>query len=75
MRHCLHIEHGHVSGSYCQKDKVGCLGEKILLWCHILPKSPRFSISAKQELLYPDSRIDTFESPLSGAIIQGFLPY
>ena len=58
-------DHDHVSRykSYYQKDK---LGES---------KHPRFNISAKQDLLLPDSRIGAFQPPLFSTIIHGLLLY
>ena len=70
-------EHDHVSRykSYYQKNKLGLIGEKILLRRHAQPIHPRFSNCAKQDLPLSDSRIGVFEPPLSSTIIHGLLLY
>ena len=60
--------------SYYQKDILSWIGQKILLRCHAWPKHPRFNISVKQNLPFPDSRIGAFEPPLFSTIITGILP-
>ena len=42
---------------------------------HALPKHPWFNISAKQDLLLPDSRIRALKPPLFSAIIHLLLFY
>ena len=49
--------HDRVSSnkSDCQKDKLGWMGEKILLRCHAYHKHRRFNISAKQKISLSDT--------------------
>ena len=73
----INDNHDHVFRykSYYENDKLGCIGEKILLQHQAWPKPPRFSNCAKQDLPLPDSRIGAFKSPLSTAIMHGLLLY